>query len=86
MNFSYDRAFDWRIVICAGQRDHLFLPGEGIDDQALKSWGNDLVILGQKENSGCMNAFCVGNTIEVGWDLQGNRSGKEPKIPPAVVT
>ena len=32
-----------------------------------------------------MNAFCVGNTIEVGWDLQGNRSGKEPEIPPAVV-
>ena len=72
-------------MICAGQWDHLFLPGEGIDDQALKSWGNDFVILGQQKNSGRVNAFCIGNTIEVAWDLQGDRSGKEPKIPPAVV-
>ena len=85
MNFSHDRAFERRIVICAGQWDHALLAGEGINDQALKFWGNDLVILGQKENSGRMNVLCVGKTVEIAWDSQGDRSGQEPKIPPAVV-
>ena len=78
MNFSYDRAFDWRIVKRAGQWDHFFFPGEGIDDQMLKSWGNDFIIFSQKKNGWCMNAFCVGNTIEVPWNLQGNRPGEKP--------
>ena len=86
MNFSHDRAFDWRIVICAGQWDYLFLAGKGIDNEALRSRWNDLVVLREQKNSGYMNAFCIGKTIEVAWDLHGDRPGKEPKIPPAVVS
>ena len=85
MNFDHDRAFDWRIVICAGQSDYPFLAGEGIDHEALKFWRNDLVILSQKKNSGSMNAFRIGNAVEVAWDLQGDGSGKEPQVPPAIV-
>ena len=32
-----------------------------------------------------MNAFRVGNAIEFAGNLQGDRSGQKPKIPPAVV-
>jgi len=32
-----------------------------------------------------MNSFCIGDAIEFAWNLQGDRSGQEPKIPPAVV-
>jgi hypothetical protein len=46
MNFSHDWAFDWRIVKRAGQRDHFLFPSKGIDDQTLKSWGNDLILFG----------------------------------------
>jgi hypothetical protein len=46
MNFSHDWAFDWRIVKRAGQRDHFFFASKGIDDQTLKSGGNDLIFFG----------------------------------------
>ena len=71
--------------MCSGQSDYPFLARERIDDQALKSWGNDLVILGQQKKSGRVNTFCIGKTIELAWDLQGDGPGNEPKIPPAVV-
>ena len=32
-----------------------------------------------------MNPFCIGNAIEVAWNLQSNRTGEKPQVPPAIV-
>ena len=85
MNFCHDRALNRRVVVSTGQGDHLFLSGERIDHQALKFWWNDLVVFGEKENCRRMNSFRIRDAIEFAWNLQRDRSGKEPKVPPAVV-
>src|SRR5438874_12106856 len=85
MNFCHDRAFNRRVVVGAGQGDHLFLSDERIDHQTLKFWWNDLVVFGEKENCRGMNSFCIGDAIECAWNLQGDGSGQEPQVPPAVV-
>src|SRR5438132_3750109 len=63
MNFDHDRAFNRRIVVGAGQGDHLFFSGERVDYQTLKFGRNDLVVFGEKKNCGSMNSFRVGNAI-----------------------
>src|SRR5437763_15280886 len=85
MNFYHDRAFNRRVVVGAGQGDHLFLSHERIDHQTLKFRRNDLVVFGEKENCRGMNSFCIGDAIECAWNLQGDGSGQEPQVPPAVV-
>src|SRR5258705_9447436 len=85
MNFCDDRAFNRRVMVSTGQGDHLFLSGERIDHQALKFWRNDLVVFGEKENCRRMNSFRIRDAIEVAWNLQRDRPGQEPKVPPAVV-
>src|SRR5258708_39287236 len=85
MNFRHDRALNRRIVVGTGQCDHLFLSGERIDHQALKFWRNDLVVFGEKKNCRRINSFRIRDAIEVAWNLQRDRPGQEPKVPPAVV-
>ena len=85
MNFGDDRALNRRVMVSTGQGDHLFLSGERIDHQALKFWRNDLVVFGEKENCRRMNSFRIRDAIEFAWNLQRDRSGQEPKVPPAVV-
>jgi hypothetical protein len=85
MNFAHDAAFNRRVVVRAGQSDYLFFSSERIDDQALKFWWNDLVIFGEKENCGSVNLVCIGNALELARNLQRDRSGQEPQVPPAVV-
>src|SRR5439155_12336311 len=86
MNFDHDRAFNRRIVVGAGQGDHLCFSGERVDYHTLKFGRNDLVVFGEKKNNGSMNSLRVGNAMEFVGNLQGDRSGQEPKIPPAVTT
>src|SRR6478609_10883523 len=85
MNFFDDRALNRRVVVRAGQGNYLFLSGERIDHQALKFWRNDLVVFGEKENCRRMNSFRIRDAIEFAWNLQRDRCGQEPKVPPAVV-
>src|SRR5437667_8353218 len=85
MNFCDDRAFNRRVVVRAGQGDHLFFAGERINHQTLKLRRNDLVVFGEKKDRGGMNSFCIGDAIEFAWNLQCDRSGQEPQVPPAVV-
>src|SRR5207248_2066433 len=85
MNFCHNRALNRRVVVCAGQSDHLFFSGEGIDHQALKFWRHDLVVFGEKEDCGGTNSFRIRDAIELAWNLQSDGFGQEPKVPPAVV-
>jgi hypothetical protein len=85
MNFFDDRALNRRVVVRAGQGNHLFFPGERINHQALKFRRNDLVVFGEEKNCAGMSSFCVGDAIEFAWNLEGDGSGQQPKIPPAVV-
>src|SRR5437868_15551456 len=85
MNVCHDRSLNRRVVVSTGQGDHLFLSGERIDHQALKFWRNDLVVFGEKENCRRINSFRIRDAIEFAWNLQRDRSGQEPKVPPAVV-
>src|SRR5437868_4276631 len=85
MNFCHDRALNRRVMVSTGQGDHLFLSGERIDHQTLKFWRNDLVVFGEKENCRRMNSFRIRDAIEFAWNLQRDRSGQKPKVPPAVV-
>src|SRR6478736_2180137 len=85
MNFCHDRALNRRVVVSTGQGDHLFLSGESIDHQALKFWRNDLVVFGEKENCRRMRSFRIRDALEFAWNLQRDRSGQEPKVPPTVV-
>src|SRR6476620_11991894 len=86
MNFCRDRALNRRVMVSTGQGDYLFLSGEKIDHQALKFWRNDLVVFGEKENCRRIYSFRVRDAIEFAWNLQRDRSGQEPKVPPTVVT
>src|SRR5713101_4318302 len=56
-----------------------------VDDELLKTRSDNFILLCEQENSRRMHSFCVAYTVELARDLRGNRSGEQPKIPPAVL-
>ncbi len=56
-----------------------------VDDELLKTRSDNFILLCEQENRRRMHSFCVSYTVELARDLRGNRSGEQPKIPPAVL-
>ncbi len=82
MKISYGCAFNWIVVMCATQRDHPFLARVYIHHHALVTWRYDLIVFSKEKNRGLCNRLCISDAVEIGWNLGGDRTCQEPKIPP----
>src|SRR5207248_8355477 len=80
------RAFDWRVVISAGQVNHTFFAGKCVEDQTLKLGWDYLIPLGKNEKTGNMNALRVFQTVQFTREFQSNRTSQQPEIPPPEMT
>ena len=67
----------------AAQRDRAFFSGVCLKDQPVKTRRDNFVLFRQQKNCRRATRSRVGDAVEVSWDLQRNRPGEQPQIPPA---
>src|SRR6266446_9054769 len=73
-------------MIRAGQINHAFFAGKSVEYQTLKLGWDDLILLGQNEKSGNLNALCVFQTVQFARKFQSDRTGQQPEVPPPEMT
>src|SRR5213079_3337291 len=77
------RAFYWRVVIGVAERDNTLLSGVCVNHEPVIARRNYFIFFREKEDCRCLNCLRIRNAVELSRNLQGDRTRKQPEIPPA---
>src|SRR6266487_3078953 len=83
MKIDQTRAFYWRVMMSAGQRDYALFARISVNHEAVIARCDHFIFFREQEGSGRVNRFAVCNAVEISRDLQGKRTCQQPEIPPA---